>query len=245
MKLSYEKIWKFHFFVVFLYHIRKIKEQNKKKNNYYFMENTNLKKGDVIAINWGDIKMLAIFEKFDTTLGNQDGLYIYAEMNMRSKELYFKIDDCDFYYELRDITYRLADDNEKNMLYNAIGKHFTEEYDKDWYNHFTDSSYFDIQDYLFGVFRIEVRDYDDDLIYPDFINEIHIYIWDKLCKAMSVTDTDVNKPEMVNKQKFIEKACKVLDSMLYMSDCGDYDRVASFCNTVEDFIDEFKKYMEE
>ena len=176
------------------------------------MENTNFKKGDVIAINWDGTKMLAIFEKFDTTFGNQDGLHIYAEMNMCSKELYFKTDDCEFSYELRDITYRLTDDNEKNTLYNAIGKHFTEEYDKDWYNHFTDSSYFDIQDYLLDVFRIEVREYDDDLIYPDFINEIHIYIWNRLCEVMGVVDTDENKPEMVNKQKFIEKAVKYLEA---------------------------------
>lgn len=41
------------------------------------MNNIELKKGDVIAINWDGTKMLAIFEKFDTTFGNQDGLYIY------------------------------------------------------------------------------------------------------------------------------------------------------------------------
>lgn len=208
------------------------------------MENTNLKKGDVIVMNLGDQKMLAIFEKFDTTFGKQDELYVYVEMNMCSKELFFKPGDCEFSYELQYITYRLADDHEKNTLYNAIGKHFTEEYDKDWYNHFTDSSYFDIQDYLFNVFRIEVREYDDDLIYPDFINEIHTYIWDKLCKAMNVTDTDVNKPEMVNKQEFIEKACEILDSMLYMRDCGDYDCVSTAYDDVEDFINEFKKSIE-
>ena len=66
-----------------------------------------------------------------------------------------------------------------------------------------------------------------------------------LCKSMSVTDTDVNNTEMVNKQKFIDKACEILDSMLYMHDCGDYDCVASSCDTVEDFIEDFKKYMEE
>lgn len=212
------------------------------------MNNTDLKKGDVIVINWGDKKMLAIFEKFDTNtyiFSKQDVLFVYIEMNMSSKKLILKPTDCELYYELRDITYRLADENEKNTLYNAIGKNFEVEYDKYWYNHFTDSSYFDIQDYLFSVFGIEVGDYDDDLIYPDFINEIHTYIWDKLCKAMNVTDTDVNKPELVNKQEFIEKACEILDSMLYMRDCGDYDCVASAHDTVEDFIDAFKEYMEE
>ena len=179
------------------------------------MKNINLKKGDVIAINWGGTKMLAIFEKFDTTFGNQDGLYIYAEMNTYSKELYFKPDDCDFSYELRDITYRLADDNEKNTLYNAIGKHFTEEYDKDWYKYFTDSSYFDIQDYLLSVFRIKVREYDDDLIYPDFINEIHTYIWDKLCEVMGVPNNVEDKPEMVNKDEFIGKVRNWLEKHTY------------------------------
>lgn len=214
------------------------------------MNNTDLKKGDVIVINWGDKKMLAIFEKFDTNtyiFSKQDVLFVYIEMNMSSKKLILKPNDCELYYELRDITYRLADENEKNTLYNAIGKNFEVEYDKYWYNHFTDSSYFDIQDYLFSVFGIEVGDYDDDLIYPDFINEIHTYIWDKLCEVMGVVDvdTDVNKPELVNKQEFIDKACELLDSMLYVRDCDDYDCVASAYDTVEEFIDQFRKYMEE
>lgn len=219
------------------------------------MENTNLKKGDVITINWGPTRRLAIFEKFDTTDGNQNGLYIYAEMDMCSKELFFKPDDCDFSYELRDITYSLADDNEKNTLYNAIEKHFTEEYDKDWYNHFTDSSYFDIQDYLLDVFQINVREYDDDLIYPDFINEIHTYIWDKLCEAMGVPNTVENKPKMVNKQAFIKKAKKWLEKTLYIHTeivedrdfCEIYrmDWVTSDYDSVEDFINSFCKAMEE
>ena len=205
------------------------------------MENTNLKKGDVIAINWDGTKMLEIFEKFDTTFGNRDGLYIYAEMNMRSNELYFKPNDCDFSYELRDITYRLADDNEKNTLYNAIGKHFAEEYDKDWYNHFTDSSYFDIQDYLLDVFQIKVIEYDNDLIYPDFINEIHTYIWNKLCVAMGVPNTVEEQPEMVNKQEFIAKVKRWLE---LETDWGqEWD--AEGRNPDYGKIDELVKYLEE
>ena len=206
------------------------------------MENTNLKKGDVIAIDWYDTKMLAIFEKFDTTFGNQDGLYIYIEMNIRSNELYFKPDDCDFYYELRDITYRLADDNEKTTLYNAIGKHFTDDYDKDWCYHFTDSSYFDIQDYLLYVFRIKVREYDDDLIYPDFINEIHNYIWDGLCNALGVPNTVENKPEMVNKQEFIKKVRTWLEKHTYDDKYWTSDGEDLFLGNL---IDELVKYLEE
>ena len=64
----------FHFFVVYLQYKR-----TKQSNNYYFMESTNLKKGDVITINWGPTRRIAIFEKFDTTVGNQDGLWNYLE----------------------------------------------------------------------------------------------------------------------------------------------------------------------
>lgn len=129
-------------------------------------------------------------------------------------------------------------------MYNVIGEHFTEEYDKDWCNHFTDSSYFDIQDYLLDVFCINLSEYDDDLIYPDFINEIHTYIWDKLCEAMGVPNTVENKPEMVNKQKFIEKAIKWLEK--YASDyafstTGDDDD----CIVSIDIVEDFRKAMEE
>lgn len=54
-----------------------------------------------------------------------------------------------------------------------------------------------------------------------------------------------NDSNTENKQEFIEKACEVLESMLYMRDCGDYDCVATAHDTVEEFINEFKKSMEE
>lgn len=43
----------------------------------------------------------------------------------------------------------------------------------------------------------------------------------------------------------IEKACEKLVSMLHMRDCGDYDCVASAYDTVEEFVEEFRKAMEE
>ena len=217
------------------------------------MNNIDLKCGDVIHIEWDDEKHLAIFDKVEN-----NKLHIYIEMvidGVREGELYFKLPFCDYTYDfkLNNFTYRLATDNEKTKLYNLIGKHFTEEYDKDWYNHFTDSSYFDIQDYLFSVFGIEVGDYDDDLIYPDFINEIHTYIWDKLCKSMNVTDTDVNKPEMVNKQEFIEKAKKWLKNNMRVKttsysdvwDVSEIDQVVSDFYTIEEMINSFCKTMED
>ena len=45
----------------------------------------------------------------------------------------------------------------------------------------------------------------------------------------------------------IAKACEILDSMLYMYDGLETDIVTSRCayDTVEEFIEEFRKYMEE
>ena len=145
------------------------------------------------------------------------------------------------FYLFEDIIVRYATEDEKNTLYNAIGKHFTEEYDKDWYKYFTDSSYFDIQDYLLNVFRIKVREYDDDLIYPDFINDIHNYIWDKLCEAMGVPNTVEDNPEMVNKQKFIEKACEIYRKHLIKFN----PTLKEFPTALEDAVNVFRTQMEE
>ena len=74
--------------------------------------------------------------------------------------------------------------------------------------------------------------------YPDFVNEIHNYIWDKLCEAMEVPYTVEDKPEMVNKQKFIEKAVKYLEANF-----PDIENVGGLYK--ESFINNFRKTMEE
>lgn len=143
------------------------------------------------------------------------------------------------YHNLNNCVCRNAEDEEKDMLYNAIYKHFTEKYDEDWHNHFTDSSYFDVQDYLFDVFQIEVREYDDDLIYPDFINDINQYIWNKLREVMDIKDTDVNKPEMVNKQEFIEKVVE------WVKNRDNAEKYLHYRTSLTDnFADALRKYLE-
>lgn len=58
--------------------------------------------------------------------------------------------------------------------------------------------------------------------------------------------SDIQKETtMINKHEFIEKACGILNEMLYLKDCGDYYCVASAYEYVKDFIDSFKEYMEE
>ena len=199
-----------------------------------------LKKGDVLAItNYNNRLVIVDKIKCDKTYSSPQ-LYTYAELDGGLYIRFKKNDMCDFYL-FEDIIVRYATEDEKNTLYNAIGKHFTEEYDKDWYKYFTDSSYFDIQDYLLNVFRIKVREYDDDLIYPDFINDIHNYIWDKLCEAMGVPNTVEDNPEMVNKQKFIEKACEIYRKHLIKFN----PTLKEFPTALEDAVNVFRTQMEE
>ena len=208
------------------------------------MNNIELKNGDVIVITTHGDDFIAIFNKIDKSLwGTNDAFHLYADLYKNSLTCIGDTNECA--YDINDIHYRHATDDEKHEMYNALGKRFTDDYDKDWYNHFSDSSYFDVQDFLFDVFGINVEYYDNDMIYPDFINEIHNYIWDKLCEAMGVPNKVESEPEMVNKQEFIAKAREILDSMLYMRDCGDYDCVASAYDSVEDFINRFCEVMEE
>lgn len=199
-----------------------------------------LKRGDVLVIKNYNNRLVIVDEiKCDKTHSSPQ-IYIYAELDGGLYITFKKYDMCDFYF-FEDIIVRYATEDEKNTMYNAIGKHFTEEYDKDWYNHFTDSSYFDIQDYLLDIFRIKVKEYDDDLIYPDFINDIHTYIWDKLCESMGVPNTVENKPEMVNKAEFIAKVKRWLE--LETNWNMEYDEEGRNDNYGK--IDELVKYLEE
>ena len=93
------------------------------------------------------------------------------------------------------------------------------------------------------MFSIKVEEYDNDMIYPNFVDEIHHYIWEKLCKSMGYKNYggDEFVEQLVNKQEFIAKLKNYLSVI-------DFDM--QYWN-VEDgflsnkFIDELIKYMEE
>lgn len=222
--------------LIFLYYICITKE--KIKINNYFMDYMNLKQGDVIVIHWKNERIIAIFDKY---MYGYNSIRICCDLHEYHREDGYLCTEAErlhsFEFGLDNITYRKASEGEKNRIYNAIGKKFVK-HDENWYKHFTDSSYFDIQDYLFDIFCIDVKEYDDDLIYPDFINEIHTYIWDQLCQAMGVHNTVEDKPEMVNKQAFIEKAVKYFEANF-----PDIENVGGCYK--ESFINNFRKIMDE
>jgi hypothetical protein len=209
------------------------------------MNNIELKNGDVIVITTHGDDFIAIFNKIDKSLwGTNDAFHLYADLYKNSLTCIGDTNECA--YDINDIHYRHASDEEKHEMYNALGKRFTDDYDKDWYNHFSDSSYFDVQDFLFDVFGINVEYYDNDMIYPDFINEIHKYIWDGLCDAMKMPNemetfefTPVSN-EMVNKQEFIEK---VIEWVKNRDNVEKYLHVRT--SLTDNFADALRKYLEE
>lgn len=133
---------------------------------------------------------------------------------------------------------RLAEDFEKKMLFDALVRDF-KEYDSKWASHFTDSSYFDILDWLAWEFNVDLDDEaNQNTSLGETISEIQNYIWNVLCKEIGNYQacTDYVEPKMVNKQEFIEKAKKWVRNFLIgnLAD-GVIDRI----------VRDFEKYMEE
>lgn len=132
---------------------------------------------------------------------------------------------------------REATNEERIQLFDALVRGF-KNHDLGWANHFTDSSYFDILDWLSREFNVDFED-DSNQNHPlcEIISEIQDYIWDELCKETGNYQacTDYEEPEMVNKQEFIEKAKS------WVKNCfvGPFDE-----GMANNIANEFEKYME-
>lgn len=208
------------------------------------MNNTDLKRGDIIAIDWHGKQRIAIFNEFrKPDIYPADTLHIYIELDptVKCEGLIFKCKGFDFSYELKSITYRKATCEEQRKLYDEICKYFVEEHDKEWYKHFTDSSYFDVLDFLLDEFDIE----DTDNV-PAFVHEIQNYMWDQMCEFMGVGQSNKvihvdDEPEMVNKAEFIAK----LKTWLKNNTDWDMEYDEEGRNDNYGKIDELVKYLEE
>jgi hypothetical protein len=207
------------------------------------MEYNELKKGDVIVFKeYYDDERIVIFDRIEKNVFGELHLYTYAEFADHS--LFLEYDEPGYFYIIgKDIVnYRFATDDEKEKIYNAIGKYYTEEYDISWFKHFSDSSYFEIRDYLLDIFCIKTEEYDNDLLYPDFVNEIHKFIWDKLCAKTETNYNYVNSDVvMVNKSEFIAK----LKRWLELETDWNMQYIESGKNPNFGKIDELINYMEE
>ena len=138
---------------------------------------------------------------------------------------------------------RQAADCEKKMLFNALVRSF-KEYDLGWANHFTDSSYFDILDWLAWVFDVDLDDEaNTDTPLGETLSEIQNYIWDALCRETGNHQacTDYKEPEMVNKQEFIGK----VRNWLKINTNWDMEYDEEGRNDNYGKIEELVKYLEE
>ena len=138
-------------------------------------------------------------------------------------------------------TIREAHDFEKKLLFDALVRGF-KDHDLGWANHFTDSSYFDILDWLCLEFDVDL-DANQNTTLGETINEIQNYIWDELCKETGNYHacTDYEEPEMVNKAEFIAKVKRWLE--LETDWNMEYDEEGRNDNYGK--IDELVKYLEE
>lgn len=148
------------------------------------MDYKDLKNGSIIVLTNCD-NMIVIVDKVEKDTFNRLKLYTYVKLE--DNDIFFEKEEPGYSYILENIQFRPATEEDKYTLYNAIGKYFTEEYDKDWYNHFTDSSWFDIQ----------------------------LYIWKILCKSNGYEDehNDEFGVELVDKKEFINKVCNYLENI--------------------------------
>ena len=138
---------------------------------------------------------------------------------------------------------RGATDVEREYLYKAQVKAF-KDHDLGWANHFTDSSYFDILDWLAWEFNVDLDDEaNQNTPLGETISEIQNYIWDALCKETGNYQacTDYGEPEMVNKAEFIAKVKRWLE--LETDWNMEYDEEGR--NPDYGKIDELVKYLEE
>lgn len=155
------------------------------------MNYKDLKNGDVIKIIDYTIgeesTTISIFNKIEEGANLGDRIYTYTDLDMGDNYLSVEKNCPNAYYIANHYGFELATEEEKNKLYESLFVLYTEEYDTKWNEYFTDSNYYEIEDFLFDVFCIKVGEYDDDLLYPDFINDVVKYIWCKCCEIVGMT----------------------------------------------------------
>ena len=135
---------------------------------------------------------------------------------------------------------REATDVEREYLYKALVRGF-KKYDLGWANHFTDSTYDDIRDWLCWEFDVDINLLPNDSTLPATIYEITNYIWEALCKETGNYQENTTEPEMVNKAEFIAKVKRWLERETNWN--MEYDEEGRNDNYGK--IDELVKYLEE
>jgi hypothetical protein len=202
------------------------------------MEYTDLKNGDIVVMtNEYAESRIIIVDRVEQSVTGVYKLYTYVELDIEYDDLFLEKYEPGCSYDVKYCSFRPAEEEEKIKLYHALGKEFTEEYDTDWYEHFTDSSYYDILDFLIDAFCIKMN---DDYGYPDFLDDIQMYIWRKCCEAVSMPDGFNEKPE--EKMVSLEKVKAWLKENMYECD-SDEKWVNTYFHTMEEMLNDLETSM--
>lgn len=153
------------------------------------MDYKDLKNGEVIKIIDYTIgeesTTISIFNKVEQGTNLGDKIYTYTDLDIDDEYLSVEKDCPNGYYIANYYGFELATEEEKNKLYESLFALYTKECDIN--KHFTDSNYYEIEDFLFDKFCIKVEEYDDDLLYPKFVDGIVKYIWCRCCEVLGMT----------------------------------------------------------
>lgn len=219
-------------------------------NNINNMETINYKPGQILYSKsydcWVYISVLRCTKPQNASGAMQ--LHTYCDLSIdrddgsktitfaRGNGTLFDVDTT--FEEIREAT-----NEEKLVLYDELVRGF-KDHDLGWVNHFTDSTYDDIRDWLCWELDVDLDSLADNIIVGDnnplvdMIYEITNYIWDALCKETDNYQacTDYVEPEMVNKQEFIVKA-KAWVKNCFIGPFGE--------GMADNIADEFEKYLNE
>ena len=155
------------------------------------MNYKDLKNGDVIKIidytTGKESTTISIVNKVELGTILVDSIYTYADLDMDDEHLSVEKYYPGCSYIANKYRYELATEEEKNKLYEKLFLLYTEVYDTNWNKYFTDSSYYEIEDFVLDIFCIKVVEYDDDLIYPKIVDEVVKYIWCRCCEVLGMS----------------------------------------------------------
>ena len=129
---------------------------------------------------------------------------------------------------------RPAHDFEKKLLFDRLVYEY-KLHDTKWM-HLTDSTYYDILDWLEWKFEVDVDDEaNPDTPFGETISEIQDYIWETLCKETGNYQEKTVEPEMVNKQEFVEKTIGYFTPILktYCSEECVKELIDGFVNSIK------------
>lgn len=144
---------------------------------------------------------------------------------------------------------RPVHDFEKKLLFDRLVYEF-KSYDPKWKHHFTDSSYFDILDWLASSFNVDL---DSESVQKthlgETISEIQNYIWDALCKETGNYHACTNyvEPKMVSLDKVEEFLESCMFNAVIIEDGKEVpdEIIVIKYKSVAELIDGLRKAMEE